>query len=548
MAKGFLVSYAGYPYTPSSLMPDNGLASLAGSLLNAGHEVTILDYGTVEIIDRLTPAFYKDRLESIYDALADNEHGGLWNRLCRLYRFTQLKRLDGTLSALHNREVAAMAEELSAFTSRERPDFIGFKLWNGDGFYGSILMAEIIRRDHPHIRIYGGGPHVYLFREMILQKTDIFDALVCDEGEEALLRLVESNTSLKDIPNIIYKDKGRIVSNPVQRPQNLNDLPYPVYDESVYPAMKGNSKIKVMVLDESRGCIYTCPFCPQSSRDDNKWRKKSAVRIVDEVERAYKKTGVKLFRFGGQFTPGKLMEEVAVEILRRELKIMFTSFSHINTMRNTDFSLLRQAGLTAVFFGVESCSQTILDGSLEKHTTVEDIEAVLLKSKEAGIITVVSIIYPAPGDNEITRMETIRTLLRVRPDSVLVYFPGIYPHSRWARNPEKYNIHLGKNYAEDNMDYKIKTMYPPQFWKPLPYTVDGKDFKTFTAETAEFVAELERNNLTTYMTDESMLLSRILNIEASKYASEIKRMFYVGEKDAIADLVEKINEKAIGHV
>jgi hypothetical protein len=114
VAKGFLVSYAGYPYTPSSLMPDNGLASLAGSLLNAGHEVTILDYGTVEIIGRLMPASYKDRLKSIYDALANGEHDGLWNRLYRLYKFTQLKRLDNTLSAVHNREAAAMAGELSA--------------------------------------------------------------------------------------------------------------------------------------------------------------------------------------------------------------------------------------------------------------------------------------------------------------------------------------------------------------------------------------------------------------------------------------------------
>ena len=55
MAKGLLVSYAGYPYTPSSLMPDNGLASLAGSLIQAGHEVKILDYGTLDTVRRLIP-------------------------------------------------------------------------------------------------------------------------------------------------------------------------------------------------------------------------------------------------------------------------------------------------------------------------------------------------------------------------------------------------------------------------------------------------------------------------------------------------------------
>ena len=32
-ASGILINYSGYPYTPSSMMPDNGLANLAGSLL-----------------------------------------------------------------------------------------------------------------------------------------------------------------------------------------------------------------------------------------------------------------------------------------------------------------------------------------------------------------------------------------------------------------------------------------------------------------------------------------------------------------------------------
>ncbi len=55
MARGLLVSYAGYPYTPSSLTPDNGLANLAGALLEAGHDVRIIDYGTVSTMRRLFP-------------------------------------------------------------------------------------------------------------------------------------------------------------------------------------------------------------------------------------------------------------------------------------------------------------------------------------------------------------------------------------------------------------------------------------------------------------------------------------------------------------
>ena len=55
MAKGILVSYAGLPVMLSSFFPDNGLASLAGSLRAAGHEVKILDFNTVSTLAQLVP-------------------------------------------------------------------------------------------------------------------------------------------------------------------------------------------------------------------------------------------------------------------------------------------------------------------------------------------------------------------------------------------------------------------------------------------------------------------------------------------------------------
>jgi len=54
LKKWLLVNYAGYPYAPNSLMPDNGMANLAGALIKSGCEVEILDYGTVTTLARLT--------------------------------------------------------------------------------------------------------------------------------------------------------------------------------------------------------------------------------------------------------------------------------------------------------------------------------------------------------------------------------------------------------------------------------------------------------------------------------------------------------------
>ena len=73
--KWLLVNYAGYPFTSSSLMPDNGLANLAGVIIAHGGDVEILDYGTVSTVSRMTSPELRNRLTRAWDTL----------RTCLLY-------------------------------------------------------------------------------------------------------------------------------------------------------------------------------------------------------------------------------------------------------------------------------------------------------------------------------------------------------------------------------------------------------------------------------------------------------------------------------
>ena len=86
MSKVLLVSFAGYPYTPSSLMPDNGLASLAGSLLEAGHEVRILDYGAVATAGRLFPEALSRRVRPLAEKLFIGRRRLSWLEKLRFLR------------------------------------------------------------------------------------------------------------------------------------------------------------------------------------------------------------------------------------------------------------------------------------------------------------------------------------------------------------------------------------------------------------------------------------------------------------------------------
>ncbi|MFH1548722.1 MAG: hypothetical protein ABID32_05390, partial [Candidatus Omnitrophota bacterium] len=63
--KSLLISYAGYPFSPTSFLPDNGLANLASSLINAGHTTKILDFNTPDLIRRLYPSCFSQKITPI---------------------------------------------------------------------------------------------------------------------------------------------------------------------------------------------------------------------------------------------------------------------------------------------------------------------------------------------------------------------------------------------------------------------------------------------------------------------------------------------------
>jgi len=62
LTRSLLINFSGYPAVMRSLALDNGLANLAGSLIQKGHQTIILDYATVDTIKRLFPHEYSDEL------------------------------------------------------------------------------------------------------------------------------------------------------------------------------------------------------------------------------------------------------------------------------------------------------------------------------------------------------------------------------------------------------------------------------------------------------------------------------------------------------
>jgi radical SAM superfamily enzyme YgiQ (UPF0313 family) len=539
-----LVNYAGYPYAPNSFMPDNGLANLAGALARNGKQVEILDYSTVSTFRKFSSPDLCKRLLKVWDTNSSLGDDAI-SKLRRTGLLLSLSRCHRQRGIITDSLVENICRDLVEKIERDGIQAIGFKLWNGDGLDGSVRMARAVRKHAPRTKIFGGGPHVDIFMERLKAHCDCFDALAYGEGERTIQLLAETGgnlSSFKEIPNLLFERDGSVHRTEAGVIDDLDDLPMPLYRPDVYPAMADNEKIKIIVIDESRGCRNNCAFCIHPVKSSHRLRVKSIGRLIRETEAFERDLAVRSLRFGGSCTPYELLNAFAAELVRTERKLRFTSFAHVRGSDDADFDLLRQSGCEALFFGIESGSQQLLD-TMRKGVKTDMIPAAIRGAKQAGIFTVGSLILPAPGENDRTRKETVDLLARERPDALTVQPPIVVPRTDWCERPEKYGISIRNRdkYLESAMHAKFNLLLPPAFWKSLPLLVDGKGYKRVLRETGSFLREIERLGYTTSVSDDTYLMSVKAGMDVAAFRNETRKAFFAGDARRVADIVALTN-------
>ena len=541
MARALLVSYPGYPSTPRHLVANSWLANTAGALLAAGHEACIVDYGSVAMMRRLFPEGLSAQLRPL---AARQMSGGGGSPDAE--QLAKLQELAAHLDAHQERTVNEAAEELLAQVRREQPDLVGFELSDGDGFSGSVTMAEMLRAEFPKLHICAGGRKAAWFRKLIFRATKGFDTIVFGDPEVAVVRLAElaeKQGTRREIPGIVYEQGGQAIETPRDDSVSLDELALPAYDTETYPAMAGDEKIKMVILSESRGCPNRCAFCVHPMEDGGRQRLASATKIVDTMQAMQELHGISVFRFGGASTPGSLIYEVAEEILRRGLDVQYNTFGHFRSANPDHFEVMARSGLYSIFFGLESGAQQILDRAIHKGIKLTRVEETLRAAQAAGIFSAASMIVPLPFDTEATLAESLDFVTRLRPDSVPLQFPGVFPGTPWIEKPEQYNIEIddAERFLLDNLDYRFKLLFPPQFWDPLPYKINGMSFHEFTAVTMQFAGQLEAAGLLTNFSHTLAAIAQSAEMEPRQLRDMAQLWCVTGDAEAMGNMVRKAN-------
>ncbi|HOL22003.1 MAG TPA: hypothetical protein PLQ41_04000, partial [bacterium] len=95
--------------------------------------------------------------------------------------------------------------------------------------------------------------------------------------------------------------------------------------------------------------------------------------------------------------------------------------------------------------------------------------------------------------------------------------------------------------------YQIKNLFPPTYWEPLPYKINGMSFNEYAKETALFQQELQKDGIETSISDEAYLIYKFTSFSTLRKFLDINRYyFYAGKRENLEKEITDINRKMAG--
>jgi radical SAM superfamily enzyme YgiQ (UPF0313 family) len=294
-----------------------------------------------------------------------------------------------------------------------------------------------------------GGPHTSVLIETI---PSFVDYIVVGEGETAIKKIIEGSVT------------DRVIKE--ERIQELDPLPFQPWD--VFSKLPYDWSCPWMditpcyTMNTSRGCPFDCSFCSVNSIWGKKYTFMSAKRIVDEIEYLIKKYNIKAIYFReDHFTLSrKRTEEFCNLLIERKISISWACETRVDNLDDEIISLMCKSGCKAVYLGVESGSETMLQ-IMNKKISIEKIRNVTDLFKKNGVFVYWSMIVGLPQETFNDYLESKKLVEEVEPNycgyNIFVGIPGSKLYRELIEKKEyDYIDDIGLAYLPG---YNIKTRF-----------------------------------------------------------------------------------------
>jgi anaerobic magnesium-protoporphyrin IX monomethyl ester cyclase len=193
--------------------------------------------------------------------------------------------------------------------------------------------------------------------------------------------------------------------------EDLNSLPFPRWDQFEirkfrYQIVTGNG-ITLPMLG-SRGCPYTCNYCPYLV--NSKYRVRSPESVVDEIRYLTAKYNIRgiAFRDPNLTFDKHRAREFSELLLRYNLDIRWGMEARTDRLDPELIDLLFRSGLRSIEVGIESSDHAMLRGNQRKAIAKSQQEMIIEHCHKLGIRVIANYTFGLPNDTIEGIRETIR--------------------------------------------------------------------------------------------------------------------------------------------
>lgn len=328
-------------------------------------------------------------------------------------------------------------------------------------FHKAVRLAEDLKSRGYKQPVVIGGEHINIFRKTAFENC--FDFGFFGESDVTFGKFLEiletGSDDFSDMKGFIYRRNGQIFeTSQADRIKDLDVLIYPALnllriDKYVMTFAKYKKRMYLPIM-ASRGCPFKCVYCSEPLTNPTV-RFRSAENVVDEMEKWKKDLLVSHFFFidSNLTLDRQRIAEICELILKRNLKITFEGWTRANLVDKEILTLLRNAGLIRMSYGIESGDPEVLK-IIHKEVSQESILKAIKLTDDLGIEVACSLMLGLPGD---TKASVERTISFVKNIPQILYtnfsIANPYPGTKmleWARSG-KYGMRLA---VEKFSDYR----------------------------------------------------------------------------------------------
>ena len=396
------------------------------------------------------------------------------------------KQLDLPLNLIEQRMVDLLEKRLTT----EKPSHVGFAVPFPGSLLSALRCAQFIRHIAPETKtILGGGYPTTELRNM----TDkgifrYFDYVILDDGELALERILNGGQLVNTYTAESFHASPERISHAERGCPDFEGLPHDKYFslcEVTNPMHRlwSNGRWNKMML--AHGCYWAkCAFCDTSLDYIKRYDGVSASTLVDWMEEVARQTGSLGFHFVDEAAPPKLLKELSLELLRRNLHFSWWTNIRFEKAYTGDLCrLMAAAGCIAVSGGLEVASDRLLK-MIRKGITIETATLAMRNFYYAGIMVHAYLMYGLPTQTlqeSVDALEIVRQMFNAELiDSAFWHRYAMTCHSSLGIDPEAYGV-------------KRREKQPHPFANnEIPF-VEHRDYNM------DLVGEALRNSLANYL-------------------------------------------------